>query len=159
MARSDEAENFFAAVYQAVQEIPHGKVTSYGHIARLIGRRMFCQIYIYIYWRLIILSSWSSLVFWLTYLPPPPPTAECPRYEYTQHTITIQIQTSLRPSINNNIDESRQVGICLKHLPDDTSRRFNSGTVPWQRVINSKGIISPRWVGVELSWVAFVTEG
>lgn len=39
MARSDEAENFFAAVYQAVQEIPEAKVTSYGHIAMLIGRR------------------------------------------------------------------------------------------------------------------------
>ena len=39
MPRSDEAANFFAAVYQAVQEIPHGKVTSYGHIARLIGHR------------------------------------------------------------------------------------------------------------------------
>ncbi|KAI9785408.1 MAG: hypothetical protein M1816_000423 [Peltula sp. TS41687] len=73
MARSDEAENFFAAVYQAVQEIPHGKVTSYGHIARLLGRR-----------------------------------------------------------------------VCLKYLPDDGSRTFNSGTVPWQRVISSKGVISPR---------------
>jgi methylated-DNA-protein-cysteine methyltransferase related protein len=39
MARSDEAEAFFYAVYAAVQEIPHGKVTSYGHIAKLIGLR------------------------------------------------------------------------------------------------------------------------
>jgi methylated-DNA-protein-cysteine methyltransferase-like protein len=39
MARSDEAEAFFHAVYRAIQEIPHGKVTSYGHIARLIGTR------------------------------------------------------------------------------------------------------------------------
>ena len=30
MARSDEAEWWFNAVYAAVQEIPHGKVTSYG---------------------------------------------------------------------------------------------------------------------------------
>ncbi|GAB7349886.1 hypothetical protein MBLNU459_g0579t1 [Dothideomycetes sp. NU459] len=36
--RSDEAAAWFAAVYNAVQEIPHGKVTSYGHIARLLGR-------------------------------------------------------------------------------------------------------------------------
>ncbi|KAI9805231.1 MAG: hypothetical protein M1826_004782 [Phylliscum demangeonii] len=43
MPRSDEAENFFAAVYQAIQEIPPGKVTSYGHIARLIGRRERAQ--------------------------------------------------------------------------------------------------------------------
>lgn len=39
MPRSDEAAAWFAAVYQAVQEIPHGKVTSYGHIARLLGKR------------------------------------------------------------------------------------------------------------------------
>jgi methylated-DNA-protein-cysteine methyltransferase-like protein len=39
MARSDEAEWWFNAVYAAVQEIPHGKVTSYGHIALLLGHR------------------------------------------------------------------------------------------------------------------------
>ncbi|OWP04125.1 hypothetical protein B2J93_5946 [Marssonina coronariae] len=37
MPRTDEAEAFFHAVYAAVQEIPYGKVTSYGHIARLVG--------------------------------------------------------------------------------------------------------------------------
>ncbi|KAL2265819.1 hypothetical protein VTJ83DRAFT_6919 [Remersonia thermophila] len=80
MARSDEAEAFFHAVYSAVQEIPPGRVTSYGHIAKLIG-------------------------------------------------------TPQRP---------RQVGLCLKHLPDDPSRRFHGGNVPWQRVINARGVISPR---------------
>jgi len=30
---------WFSAVYRAVQEIPHGKVTSYGHIATLLGYR------------------------------------------------------------------------------------------------------------------------
>ncbi|KUI60979.1 Alkyltransferase-like protein 1 [Cytospora mali] len=80
MPQSDEAAAFFYAVYTAVQEIPHGKVTSYGHIARLIG-------------------------------------------------------TPQRP---------RQVGVCLKHLSHDPSARFNNTNVPWQRVINSKGIISPR---------------
>ena len=39
MPRTDEAEAFFYAVYSAIQEIPYGKVTSYGHIARLIGTR------------------------------------------------------------------------------------------------------------------------
>lgn len=39
MPRSDEAAAFFHAVYTAVQEIPHGKVTSYGHIAKLVGTR------------------------------------------------------------------------------------------------------------------------
>lgn len=38
----------------------------------------------------------------------------------------------------------RQVGVCLKHLPNDAGARFNHGNVPWQRVINSKGMISPR---------------
>lgn len=41
MPRSDEAAAFFHAVYSAVQEIPHGKVTSYGHIAKLVGTRAF----------------------------------------------------------------------------------------------------------------------
>ncbi|KAI0454382.1 MGMT family protein [Xylaria acuta] len=80
MARSDEAASFFIAVYNAVQEIPEGKVTSYGHIAKLVG-------------------------------------------------------TPQRP---------RQVGICLKHLSQDAGARHNSSNVPWQRVINSKGMISPR---------------
>ncbi|KAI7777962.1 hypothetical protein LA080_002874 [Diaporthe eres] len=80
MPRSDEAAAFFHAVYCAVQEIPHGKVTSYGHIAKLVG-------------------------------------------------------TPQRP---------RQVGVCLKHLPHDAGARFNHTNVPWQRVINSKGMISPR---------------
>ena len=40
MARSDEAVAFSLAVYNAVQQIPHGKVTSYGHIAALVGTRM-----------------------------------------------------------------------------------------------------------------------
>ncbi|KAI8264897.1 Alkyltransferase-like protein 1 [Colletotrichum sp. SAR11_239] len=64
MPRSEEAETFFFAVYSAVQEIPHGKVTTYGHIARLIGTH--------------------------------------------------------------------------------PSARFNNENVPWQRVINAKGAISPR---------------
>ncbi|KAK0104022.1 hypothetical protein ONS96_005127 [Cadophora gregata f. sp. sojae] len=80
MPRTDEAEAFFHAVYSAIQEIPQGKVTSYGHIAKLIG-------------------------------------------------------TPQRP---------RQVGVCLKHLSNDPTSRFYNGNVPWQRVINSKGIISPR---------------
>ncbi|KAG9236221.1 6-O-methylguanine DNA methyltransferase [Amylocarpus encephaloides] len=80
MPRTDEAEAFYHAVYNAIQEIPYGNVTSYGHIARLIG-------------------------------------------------------TPQRP---------RQVGVCLKHLPSDSSLPHHSANVPWQRVINSKGIISPR---------------
>ncbi|KAK5128432.1 hypothetical protein LTR85_003100 [Meristemomyces frigidus] len=37
MPQSEEAAMWFAAVYRAVQEVPHGKVTSYGHIATLLG--------------------------------------------------------------------------------------------------------------------------
>jgi methylated-DNA-protein-cysteine methyltransferase-like protein len=45
---------------------------------------------------------------------------------------------------------SRQVGVSLKHLPSpstDPSKKsptWHSGNVPWQRVINNKGGISPR---------------
>jgi len=47
-------------------------------------------------------------------------------------------------------ERPRQVGVCLKHLPsaaDQPDARYNSDTVPWQRVINAKGAISPRGVG------------
>lgn len=40
----------------------------------------------------------------------------------------------------------RQVGISLKHLPRNPSEYFNIDNVPWQRVINSKGMISHRYV-------------
>jgi len=40
MARSEEAEAWANAVYAAIQEVPYGKVTSYGHIALLLGQRM-----------------------------------------------------------------------------------------------------------------------
>lgn len=103
MPRSDEAAAFFHAVYCAVQEIPYGKVTSYGHIAKLVGTRTFLgtktQLYIY-------LGIYKT-----------------------------KILTAQRP---------RQVGICMKHLSHDPDARFNNDNVPWQRVINSKGIISPR---------------
>lgn len=39
MARTEEAEWWSNAVYEAVQEIPKGRVTSYGHIAKLLGQR------------------------------------------------------------------------------------------------------------------------
>ncbi|KAG6064032.1 hypothetical protein E4U32_000672 [Claviceps aff. humidiphila group G2b] len=80
MAPSDEAIAFYHAVYSAVQEIPPGKVTSYGHIASLIG-------------------------------------------------------TPQRP---------RQVGLCLKYLSRQPLPAFHQDNVPWQRVVNAKGGISPR---------------
>ncbi|ORX99546.1 6-O-methylguanine DNA methyltransferase [Clohesyomyces aquaticus] len=84
--RSEEAWLWYTTVYEAIQEIPRGRVTSYGHIAKLVGK------------------------------------PECPR----------------------------QVGVCLKHLPSaatDPSKKsptWNSGNVPWQRVINARGGIPPR---------------
>lgn len=41
MARSDEAQAFFHAVYSAAQQIPYGKVTTYAHLAYLVGTRTF----------------------------------------------------------------------------------------------------------------------
>ena len=83
--QSDEAQWWFNAVYEAIQHVPYGKVTSYKHIAVLLG--------------------------------------------YPKR--------------------ARQVGVCLKHLPDyDPSEPnkfyFHGDNVPWQRIINSKGGISPR---------------
>ncbi|PNP53887.1 hypothetical protein THARTR1_05704 [Trichoderma harzianum] len=89
MARSDEAQAFFHAVYSAAQQIPYGKVTTYAHIAYLVGTRTYFP------W----MHNWR------------------------------------RP---------RQVGVCMKHLPHDEDAVFNSSNVPWQRVINSKGVVSPR---------------
>ena len=40
--RSEEVWLWYTAVYEAIQEIPYGKVTSYGHIARLVGKRAWC---------------------------------------------------------------------------------------------------------------------
>ncbi|KAI9792388.1 MAG: hypothetical protein M1835_007893, partial [Candelina submexicana] len=97
MPRSDEAEWWFSAVYEAVQEIPYGKVTSYGHIARLLGRR--------------------------------------------------EQSVSIKPQAKYDIEMIRQVGVCLKHLPSAAASPtvpFHDGNVPWQRVINAKGAISPR---------------
>ncbi|KAI9739397.1 MAG: hypothetical protein M1818_005085 [Claussenomyces sp. TS43310] len=97
MPRTDEAAAFFYAVYSAIQEVPHGKVTSYGHVAKLIGAPQ-------------------------------------------------------RP---------RQVGVCLKHLSGDPSSRFNNSNVPWQRVINARGVISPRAIpsGVTSQANALRAEG
>jgi methylated-DNA-protein-cysteine methyltransferase-like protein len=41
MSRSAEVAVFYHAVYSAVQEIPPGRVTTYGHIAALIGTREY----------------------------------------------------------------------------------------------------------------------
>ncbi|KAJ5513840.1 Winged helix-turn-helix transcription repressor DNA-binding [Penicillium fimorum] len=97
MPRSEEAEWWANAVYGAIQEIPRGKVTSYGHIARLLGEPQ-------------------------------------------------------RP---------RQVGVCLKVLASpESGSHFNSNTVPWQRVINSKGMISHRGPGsAERQAEALAEEG
>ncbi|CAL5871639.1 uncharacterized protein PFLUO_LOCUS5892 [Penicillium psychrofluorescens] len=84
MSRSEEAEWWANAVYGAIQEIPHGRVTTYGHIARLLGEPQ----------------------------------------------------------------RARQVGAVLKSLPSsDSGSHFTSANVPWQRVINTRGMISHRGPG------------
>ncbi|KAF3402083.1 Alkyltransferase-like protein 1 [Penicillium rolfsii] len=105
MPRSEEAEWWANAVYAAIQEIPHGKVTSYGHIALLLGERT---------------DAWNTI--------------------------------AQRP---------RQVGVCLKSLPTaETGSHFHSGNVPWQRVINAKGMISHRGPGsAERQAEALIQEG
>ena len=83
--KSEEAQWWYEAVYSAIQQIPYGKVTSYGHIALLL---------------------------------------DFPK-------------------------RARQVGVCLKHLPSYDPAQpelhfHHTENVPWQRVVNSKGGISPR---------------
>lgn len=41
MPRSEEAASWYTMVYRAVREIPYGRVTSYGHIALLLGYREY----------------------------------------------------------------------------------------------------------------------
>lgn len=120
MARSEEAQAFFHAVYSAVQEIPHGKVTSYGHIAKLIGTR-----------------TCSSA------------TVQPHRSRYRRTSVLCRTRSACNADADDHLvtaQRPRQVGVCLKHLPVDPSARFNHENVPWQRVINAKGVISPRYV-------------
>jgi methylated-DNA-protein-cysteine methyltransferase-like protein len=50
--------------------------------------------------------------------------------------------------------------MALKNLPDNLNLRFNGETVPWQRIINSKGLISPRGVdGATRQAIALRREG
>lgn len=78
-AGSDEAFGFHILVYHAAQQIPYGKVTTYGHLAYLAGRP----------------------------------------------------------------DNSRQAGSAMKFLTVGDSI-YNTRTVPWWRVINASGHVSPR---------------
>ncbi|KAI0900705.1 DNA binding methylated-DNA--cysteine S-methyltransferase [Annulohypoxylon nitens] len=97
MEGRDEANEFFVDVCEAVQQIPYGKVTTYGHIALLIGQPQ----------------------------------------------------------------KPRQVGMCLKRLPQNLGAHFNHENVPWQRVVNAKASISPRsrQSGAQDQAVALQAEG
>lgn len=57
MRRSEEAQAFFHAVYLAVQEIPRGRVTTYGHVAYLVGTREF---YIHIFAYELTTFKWTD---------------------------------------------------------------------------------------------------
>jgi methylated-DNA-protein-cysteine methyltransferase related protein len=83
--QSEDAKWWYDAVYSAIMQIPHGKVTTYKHIAVLL---------------------------------------DFPK-------------------------RARQVGVCLKHMPsydpaNPDEHFYHEENVPWQRVVNSKGGISPR---------------
>ncbi|CAD0114284.1 unnamed protein product [Aureobasidium uvarum] len=110
MARSEEAAAWTYAVYNAVREVPYGKVTSYGHIARLLGK---------------------------------------PHCSST--------------STSRRLTSTRQVGVSLKALLSATAQpdaHYNNSNVPWQRIINSKGAISPRGVnGARQQATALEAEG
>ncbi|KAI0203112.1 DNA binding methylated-DNA--cysteine S-methyltransferase [Astrocystis sublimbata] len=145
MTRSDEAASFFIAVYNAVQEIPEGRVTSYGHIAKLVGTRTFVHV------TKIVPSC--QIPGPVTHILPFP----CTQSIYLAITSHISFYVYTTPKTNSEClayckdgdktaERPRQVGVCLKHLSHDAGARHNNGNVPWQRVINAKGIISPRYV-------------
>ncbi len=58
--------------------------------------------------------------------------------------VLLQLNIGAKLPTRSAAQRPRQVGVCLKHLSDDPESQFNSTNVPWQRVINAKGIISPR---------------
>lgn len=107
------------------EEIPPGSVTSYGHIARLLGRRKLNHVLV----ALVTICCAMRLTLFLN-------QAQCPRSVVSSACRRIKCLLSCR-----------QVGICLKHLPSSsahTQHHFHDANVPWQRVINAKGVISPR---------------
>lgn len=125
-ARSEEAHLWFSSVCEAVQEIPAGKVTSYAHIAKLVGKRKHHRV--------------ESMATSLTRL---------------RHQLSVQgkVHCSARGGRHVlSMTSGRQVGVCLKHLPAASTGasgkppKWHDGNVPWQRVINAKGGISPRSV-------------
>lgn len=103
-----------------------GKVTSYGHIARLLGRR-----------------EYEAAA-----------TRDKSEIDTDKRTVQLSVpgmQATKAPSTLQGRGligvGDRQVGVCLKHLPSYSAVEtpfYNNRSVPWQRVINSKGVISPR---------------
>ena len=63
--RSDEAERWYSMVYMAVQEVPYGKVTTYGHIARLIGERKLATPIRHSSWSCATESTSKLCILWL----------------------------------------------------------------------------------------------
>lgn len=114
MPRADETQWWYNAVYELVQRIPPGKVTTYGHVASLLGHREFVhQIMRPVLLAKIMVNSRDS---------------------------------SLLTPVCAIAKRARQVGIALKNLPANPDLLFHHDSVPWQRVINSKAMISHRYV-------------
>lgn len=63
------------------------------------------------------------------------------------HAKRNQVTKQVTDAWDTTAQRPRQVGVCLKSLPNaETGSHFHSGNVPWQRVINAKGMISHRYV-------------
>lgn len=68
---------------------------------------------------------------------------------------------SSQKQTTHGLTPGRQVGVCLKQLPSPNpdaskpSSRWHDGNVPWQRVINARGSISPRYDRFQImSWTS-----
>lgn len=160
-------------MYAAVQEIPRGRVTSYGHIARLLGKRTSEHAHHdSTIWHILI-EMFRSVKMLTFHMSDPQHNAhgKChsPLYERVRtdspFTVRFCILRTLFCSSWFSIGNAhrsgsvvsdwihRQVGVCLKHLPShstEAEHHFHDRNVPWQRVINAKGGISPRQVFVSM---------
>jgi alkylated DNA nucleotide flippase Atl1 len=114
-----EADEFYRAVYSLVRQIPHGRVCTYGkqaHMMHAITTPIHCSVLL----------------------------AATEKFPWIGHIARL----ARRPA------HSRLVGQALKHLaprlsspyidPAEPERGPNPDFVPWHRVVNASGIISPR---------------
>ncbi|RJE17556.1 MGMT family [Aspergillus sclerotialis] len=134
MPRTEEAEHWFNAVYAAVQQIPYGKVTSYSHIACLLDHPKRAR----------------QVGICLKHLPSLPRSSQPARESPGSRN-----GNSIEQENNDQPQEEGEESTRQQPIP-----HFHTANVPWQRVINSRGMISKRNPGgAESQAIALRAEG